>query len=195
MHKKISSIKQEYENYLRLRNLSSKTIKSYSRIIEDFIRKSSNNPSNDDVKKYLLKSIEKKESTSYIKQKYSALRILFKIIGKQSEFKLPNYKTESKIPEILNKTEISKIIKEIKNLKHRLIVQLIYSAGLRVSELTNLKPKDIDIERKIIYIRQGKGKKDRITLFPESIKNDFLKYLLQYTPKDHLFESNRNKKY
>jgi len=83
----------------------------------------------------------------------------------------------------------------IKNLKHKLIIQLIYSAGLRVSELINLKPQDIDTERNVIYIRQGKGAKDRISLFPESIKSEFLKYLLEYNPKEYLFESNRNKKY
>lgn len=190
----LSSIKREYENWLKLHNFSVKTIKSYLLIINDFL-KSSNNTSNKEVKDYLLKAINKKQSTSYIKQKYAALKILFEILGKKSEFNIPNYKKESKIPEILNKTEVLKIINSIENLKHKLIIQLIYSGGLRVSELINLKPKDIDIERNIICIRQGKGAKDRITLFPESIKNNFLKYLLKESPKDYLFESNRNKKY
>ena len=116
-------------------------------------------------------------------------------MGKKTEFNIPNYKKESKIPEILNKEEIRKIIDSIKNLKHKLMIQLIYSAGLRVSELISLRTKDIDIERNVIYIRQGKGAKDRISLFPESIKKDFLKYLLQCSPKNYLFESNRQKKY
>ena len=190
----ISSIKRECENELKLRNSSIKTIKSYVRIIEDFL-KSSDKISNKDVKEYILKSINKKQSTSYIKQKYSAIKILFKVLGKSAEFDLPNYKKESKIPEVLNKQEIKKIIDSTSNLKYKLIIQFLYSAGLRVSELINLKPRDIDIERKIIYIRNGKGAKDMISLFPISIKEDFLKYLLTYNPKIYLFESNRNKKY
>jgi len=194
MNLEISSIKQEYENYLKLKNSSVKTRETYLRIVNDFL-KTSNNLSNAEVKEYILKSINKKESTSYIRQKYTALKILFEVLNKSVEFDLPIYKKESKIPEILNKKEISEIINNITNLKHKLIVQLIYSAGLRVSELISLKPKDIDIERKIIYIRQGKGAKDRISLFPESIKGDFLKYLLQFNPQYYLFESNRSKKY
>jgi len=194
MNQEISSIKEKYLNYLKLRNFSSKTIKSYLLILNDFLKKS-NNISNEEVKEYLLNGINKKQSSSYIKQKYAALKILFKILDKETEFSLPNYKKESRIPEVLNKTEISEIINSLENLKHKLILKLLYSSGLRVSELINLKPKDIDIERKIIYIRQGKGAKDRISLFPESIKEEFLKYLLNDNPQNYLFESNRNKKY
>lgn len=189
-----SSIKQHYLNYLKLRNLSNKTIKSYTKIIEDFL-KSSNNISNEEVKAYLIKSINKKQSTSYIKQKYAALKILFKILNKSQEFNLPIYRKESKLPEVLNKLEVKQIINSINNLKHKLMIQFLYSGGLRVSELINLKTKDIDTERNIIYIRQGKGAKDRISLFPQSIKKEFLKYLLAYNPQNYLFESNRLKKY
>lgn len=189
-----SSIKQKYENNLKLRNFSSKTQKSYIGIVNNFL-KTSVKITNQEVKEYLLKAINKKESTSYIKQKYAALKLLFNTLNKSSEFNLPIYKKETKIPEILNKKEITQIINNINNQKHKLIIQLIYSAGLRVSELINLKPKDIDTERKIIYIRQGKGAKDRISLFPNSIKYDLLKYLLQFNPQNYLFESNRNKKY
>ena len=147
------------------------------------------------VKKYLLKAIDKKESTSYIKQKYAALKILFEVLGKNLEFKILNYKKESRIPEVLSKKDIKKIIDSILNLKHKIMIQFIYLVGLRVSELIDLKPKDVDIERDIISIRQGKGAKDRISLFPTSIRKSFLKYLLQSFPKNYLFESNRNKKY
>ena len=194
MKEDIGSIKSKYENWLKLHNFSVKTLNAYSRIIEEFVD-SSDNLSNNDVKEYLIKSINKKQSTSYIKQKYAALKILFDVLEKESEFKLPIYKKESKIPEVLNKNQVSKIINSIKNLKHKLIIQLIYAGGLRVSELVNLRPKDIDIERSLVYVRNGKGAKDRITLFPKSMKEDLLKYLLEFSPKNYLFESNRNKKY
>jgi len=194
MNENTSSIKREYEDELKLRNLSIKTRESYLRITNDFL-KSSNNPSNKELKEYILESINQKKSSSYVKQKYAALKILFEVMGKSREFNLPNYKKESKIPEVLNKEQVSKIISSLKNVKHKLMVQIIYAGGLRVSELINIKPPDVDTERKLVYIRQGKGAKDRITLFPESIKEELLKYLLKYSPKNYLFESNRNKKY
>ncbi|MFH1787260.1 MAG: site-specific tyrosine recombinase/integron integrase [archaeon] len=194
MNKEVSSIKNEYENYLKLHNFSQKTIKSYNLIISDFL-KSSNNISNNDVKEYILNAINKKQSTSYIKQKYAVLKLLFNLLGKSQEFDLPNYKRESKIPEVLNKEQTKKIIHSITNKKHKLMIKLMYAGGLRVSELLNLKPKDIDIERKVLIVRQGKGKKDRITLFPKSLEKELLTHLLKESPKNYLFESNRNKKY
>ncbi len=191
----ISSIKRQYEDELKLRNFSKETIKAYLHIVGDFLSKSSNNPSNQEVKEYILKAINKKQSTSYIKQKYSALKILFLVLGKEVEFKIPIYKKESKIPEVLNKKEVLEIINFIQNPKHKLMIKLIYSGGLRISELINLKPQDIDVERNIVFIRQGKGAKDRITLFPESIKDEVLKYILNENPQKYLFESNRKKKY
>lgn len=195
MNQDISSIKQEYMNFLKLNNLSNKTIKAYMNILEDFLKKSSNKITNEEVKRYVLKSIEKKQSTSYIKQKYAALKILFEILGKQKEFSLPNYKKESKIPEVLNKEQTIKIIQSIENPKHQIMIKLMYASGIRVSELLNLKPKDIDIERKILIVRQGKGAKDRITLFPKNLEKELLTYLLKESPKNYLFESNRDKKY
>lgn len=195
MNQSESSIKKEYKNFLKLNNFSDKTIGSYSRILEDFLKISSNKITNEEVKRYILKSIEKKQSSSYIKQKYAAIKILFVIMGKSQEFNLPNYKKESRIPEVLNKEQTIKIIKSIKNPKHKLMIKLMYASGIRVSELLNLKSKDIDIERKILIVRQGKGAKDRITLFPKNLEKELLTYLLKESPKNFLFESNRNKKY
>ena len=190
----VSSIKMHYSNELKLRNLAVKTIKVYERLVEEFL-KSSINLSSKEVRSYLLTAIDHNESTSYVKQKYAALKILFNVLGKEAEFQIPQYKKESRIPEVLNKKEVSSIIKAIGNEKHKLMIKLIYAGGLRVSELINLKPKNIDVERKIICIQQGKGAKDRITLFPNSINEDILKYLLKFNPKEYLFESNRQKKY
>ena len=126
-------IKRLYENELKLRNFSIKTQKVYIYYVEDFL-KSAVNISNEEVKNYLLKSINSAKSTSYIKQQQSALKILFSIIGKDLEFKIPSYKKESKLPDVLNKKQVLQIINEINNPIHRLIVQILYSGGLRVSE-------------------------------------------------------------
>jgi integrase/recombinase XerD len=187
-------IKSKYMNELKLRNYSLETIKSYVYIVDDFL-KFAHNITNNEVKRYLLKTIDKGKSTSMIKQQMSALKILFYILGKKDEFNLPFYKKESKLPEILNKKEVLELINNIKNHSHKLIIQLLYSSGLRVSEIVNLKPMDIDIERNVLVVRQGKGSKDRITLFSESLKESVLKHLLKNTPKKYFFESNRGKKY
>ena len=187
-------IKRQYENELKLRNYSRETIKSYLSILTKFLE-FSNEVSNEEVKRYILNSISNRKSTSLIKQQSSAMKILFEILGKSSEFNLPFYRKESRLPEVLNRVEVKKIIEFTKNPIHKLIIQFIYSGGLRVSEVVNLQPKDIDIERNVLIIRQSKGRKDRITLLPSSLKEDILKHLLKNNPSRYFFESNRKKKY
>ncbi len=195
MNQNIISVKSKYEKELKLHNFSPETIKSYLNVINDFLEQSSGNLTNKEVKRYFLKSIEKKQSTSYIKQKYSALKILFKVMKKPQEFNLPVYKKESKIPEVLNKEQTLKILNAISNSKHKMMIRLMYASGIRVSELLNLKSKDIDIERNVLVVRQGKGAKDKITIFPKKMEKELLAYLLKESPKNYFFESNRNKKY
>jgi len=188
------AVKRKYGEELKLRNLSKETQKNYNLIVRKFLDIACNLSENE-LRRSVLKDIDDGKGTSSIKQKYSALKILYEINNKPQNFKLPNYKTESKLPEVLNRSEVKKIVEFIKNPIHKLIVQLLYSGGLRVSEIVNLQPKDLDVERSVVIVRQGKGAKDRITLFPESIKDDLLKHLLKKNPKKYFFESNRGKKY
>jgi integrase/recombinase XerD len=97
--------------------------------------------------------------------------------------------TKDKIlPEVLSEEEMQKLLWACTNMKHRCIMFLLYSAGLRISELLNLRWKDVDENRMIIYIRNGKGRKDRITLLSK-LALDYLKHYLQvYKPKEWLFE-------
>ena len=189
-----TAVKRKYEEELKLRNLARETQKNYNLIIRKFLDIACN-LSEEELRRSILKDIDKGKSTSSIKQKYAALKILYKINGCKQEFKIPHYKTESRLPDVLNKVEVKEIIDYIKNPIHKLIVQLIYSGGLRVSEVVNLQPKDLDVERNVMIVRQGKGAKDRITLLPESIKENLLKHLLKNNPKKYFFESNRGKKY
>lgn len=84
---------------------------------------------------------------------------------------MPIKKKNKSLPDVLSKEEINKIIDSQKNLKHKLIIMLLYSSGLRLQELVNLKRKDIDFDRNIINVKKGKGNKDRITLIGERLKN------------------------
>jgi len=96
-------------------------------------------------------------------------------------------KKEKKLPEILSKNEISKLLKAVKNLKHKAILYLVYSAGLRVGEVVKLKPTDIDSDRMLIPIIQGKGKKDRYTILSETALSILRQYVKVYKPEHWLF--------
>lgn len=97
-------------------------------------------------------------------------------------------KTEKLLPNVLSKEEIKKILNAHSNIKHKTMLSLIYSCGLRRSELINLKPSDIDSKRNVVIIRQSKGKKDRIVPLSIKILMMLRDYYLDYKPKTWLFE-------
>jgi site-specific recombinase XerD len=86
------------------------------------------------------------------------------LVGKRTTYNIDRPKKEKSLPVVLSEEEIVRIFKNVENLKHRAILMVIYSAGLRISECINLKIKDIDSNRMQIRIEQAKGKKDRYTL-------------------------------
>jgi len=134
---------KKYKDGLKLRNYSKETFKSYSNILNKFLEFSDNFAIRE-IKRYVLKSIDEKKSTSLVKQQTATLKILFKILGKSSEFNLPFYRKESKLPEVLNMKEIKSIIGFTKNPIHKLVIQLLYSGGFRVSRIINLQPKEFE---------------------------------------------------
>ncbi len=102
---------------------------------------------------------------------------------------------EERLPEVLSKEEIKRMIKVTQNLKHRCTISLLYSAGLRRGELLNLKITDIDSQRMLIKIVQGKGNKDRFTLLGENVLHSLRAYYKEYRPKEYLFEGEQGGKY
>ncbi len=96
-------------------------------------------------------------------------------------------KKEKKLPVILNSRELSDIISCIDNIKHKVLIMLIYSGGLRVSDAVKLKVSSIDFERKLIYIQMGKGKKDRYVPLSKRINKYIDIYFNEYKPADWLF--------
>lgn len=103
-------------------------------------------------------------------------------------------KRSKKLPIVLTKNKIIKIIDNISNQKYHLAVSLSYAGGLRISEIQNLKVKDLNIEELTIHIKNAKGKKDRITIFPEKLKNDFQNLIAGKKLNDFVFGSNRGGK-
>ena len=100
-----------------------------------------------------------------------------------------------KLPEVISRKQALNMISAVSNLKHRCIIALIYSSGLRRNELVNLKIKDIDSDRMCIKVVLGKGKKDRITLLSKSLLNELREYYKLHRPKTYLFEGTPGKQY
>ena len=126
----------------------------------------------DDLKQYIVEKLSDASSSSLIVF-LSALRYSFSnILHKDLTLNIKRPKKEKKIPAVLTKDEIKKLIEVIDTKKSRLMVSFMYACGFRVSELVNLKVKDLNFEEKIGSIRQGKGKKDRIFNIPDFLIED-----------------------
>jgi site-specific recombinase XerD len=148
------------------------------------------NISDDEINEYLtgLALDPKSPSRSSFKHMVYGLRYYFRHIGENKRaIALPSLKNENKLPVILNRSELKELFKTPKLLKHRIILALAYSAGLRSQELIKLKISDIDFERKTIHIRQSKYKKDRIVPLSVYIAKGLKKYLSVEHPHICLF--------
>jgi len=182
--------KLKYE--LRIRGLSPLTIRNYSFFVKKFIEKT-NKPIEDinqeDAKKYIGDLFESK-SKNTIMLASASLKFYFNEIIKKdfSSIKLP--KKERKLPSVLTKEEVKTLINSAETEKSRLIVSLLYSSGLRVSEIVALKRGDISLKDKIGWVRLGKGGKDRIFTLSETLANEISKYLQRRTG-EYVFSENK----
>lgn len=134
-------------------------------------------------------AIDKKRSKSSLNAAYSAIKILFvNILDKPwNTLHVPRPPRSKTLPSILSKGQINRLFEETRNVKHRTILMLIYCAGLRVSEASRIKVKDIIACRKVLHIRQGKGAKDRYSILSEKMLAQLTEYRALYRPKDWLF--------
>ncbi|WP_082075220.1 tyrosine-type recombinase/integrase [Desulfosporosinus sp. I2] len=157
---------------------------------QGFLKKDLADSTNEDVRDFLLYLLrEKGKSHAYVNQSLSALKFLLTkvLCRKEATDRLPRPKKEHKLPDVLSQKEVLQILNNVNNSKHRAILILIYSAGLRVSEVVNLKIGDIDHHRMLIHVRQGKGKKDRYTVLSERAIEALRKYITSYHVVDWVF--------
>lgn len=182
---------------LESRNYSKRTVKTYVGSISLLSRHYNLSPdmiTSEQLKEYLHMCIsEKKCSVSYINQTIGAFKILHKdILGRDwDSLKIKRPRRETKLPVILSKQEVKKIIEAPRNIKHRAILSLTYSSGLRKSEVINLKPRDIDSDRMQIRVVGGKGKKTRYTILSTQILEQLRIYYKLYKPSNYLFEGQK----
>lgn len=182
---------------MKLRNFSQKTIKSYLYYITDFLSKSNKQirqVSSVDVRNYLENLADSGTSASTLNCAYSAMKLYFeKIMFRRFFATIPRAKKEKHLPEVLSKDEIVKILACLKNPKHYCIVGLLYGSGLRVGEVVCLKMKDIDLERMTLRVYQGKGKKDRYTVLPDSLIDILSRQQKVKLSDDFLFTNSQGK--
>jgi len=190
----IASI-ETFKRYLLSKRYSPNTINTYSEALKSFLTfcntKAIKEITNDDVIAYNNDYILKHNlSSSYQNQIVNAIKLYFKIV-KETAIEIDKVhrpKREKVLPNVLSKEEIKAILEAPKNLKHKAMLSMIYSCGLRRSELLNLIPNDIDSKRNVVIIRQSKGKKDRITPLSPKILELLRDYYKEYSPKIYLFE-------
>lgn len=186
---------QKYERDLRIRHLSERTVRHYLIYLDfflDYFKDAAvEKLSIDDVKKYLMSLISRGYSVSYLKGMLGTLKNFYKYtLGlKWDPSGIPIPKQSKKLPVVLSEEEVCRMIKLTKNIKHRALISLLYTSGIRIGELLNLQVKDIDSLRKQIKVCGGKGNKDRITILSSYTLSVLRMYWKQHRPKIWLFES------
>jgi len=180
---------------MELRNYSRKSITAYLGVIKDFYKfyqKPLKNLTQEEIKEYLYQKQKRKLSSQTIALAANAINYLYTQVYKRPGFeKIKHPKRTQKLPEVLSQKEINRLIDSISNQKHKLLISMAYGAGLRVSEVVSLRVQDIDLDDLMIKVRQGKGKKDRITLLPQSVVGDLKKFLSGKEASDVVFASER----
>ena len=183
---------------LKIRNYSPKTVKSYLYALKKYFTFKKDNLEKldiENIKNFLLQKQNQKASPQTINLYLNAIKFFYReIVKSPGKIEIKYAKRSKRLPVVLSRNEIRKIIATLKNPKHQLILTLAYGAGLRVSEVVSLKVKDIDFEELTIHIKQAKGKKDRITIFPKKLKMDIRNLIAGKDKNDFVFASERGGK-
>jgi integrase/recombinase XerD len=190
----MSALRKQMIQQMQLKGYCPKTIKSYVSIIAQiasFYKTPADQLSVDQIRDYILFNITKKKlSKSWMNCTISAVKLFFCDVLKRewNRLDIPRPGVNKKVPVILSKDEVQRIINSKTNVKHRAILMLIYSGGLRLGEVSSLKIADIDSSRMLIHLKKAKGDKERYTILSTTAL-DFLRiYYRLYKPKEWLFE-------
>jgi site-specific recombinase XerD len=195
-------VPKEYTQTLVERRYSKNTLYTYSFMFSMFIGHFKGRELEEITKKeiedYIYILIEKRKiSHSTQNQNINAIKFYYeKVLGKdRTLYQINRPRKERILPEILSKQEVIQIFKSVDNLKHKILLVMTYSSGLRIGELLSLKPGDFDLNRRSIFIRKGKGNKDRVVKLAQSLIPLLVKYVEEYKPKEYLIEGQKGGKY
>jgi len=184
---------------MELRNYSNASIKTYRKLLEKmscYFNINLDSITSEQLKEYLHFRIKEEEvSVSTINQTISMFKILQTDVLKREweQIKIKRPRREQKLPVVLSVAEVELLIKSTKNMKHRVLLMLAYSTGMRRHEIQLLKPSAIDSSRMLVHVVQGKGKKDRYTILSTKVLESLRIYYKLEKPTCYLFESQGKK--
>ena len=194
----MGALREKMIGEMRLRNFAARTQKSYLAAMVGLAKHYRQFPdqlTKEQIQSYLLELQERGLSSSSLNVNISALRFFYQqVLGwTQEQFSLPRRKRSWRLPEVLSPREVERLLEAAVKLRDRCLLMTAYSAGMRVTELIHLKLSDIDPERMMIRVEQGKGKKDRYTILSQRLLGELKKYKQTYQPVSWVFfGKNRN---
>jgi site-specific recombinase XerD len=192
---------EEYLLKLELKRYANNTVKTYVNCFEKFINAHEETEymriDEREIRTYLQKLIQKGYSDSYINQMINSIKFYYELVkGMPNRFySIERPRKKEPLPKVISLEEVGGIILNTNNIKHKCIVSLLYSAGLRRSELLNLKMQDIDSKRMTILVKNSKGGKDRMTMLSENVLKDLRIYYKKWKPEKYLFEGKKGNQY
>lgn len=154
---------------LKLRGYARRTRRTYlghlRRFLEAHARRT-DLPEREDLRRHLVALLDRSLSRSYVNQRVSAVKFLYtRVLGRSGPVAaLPRPRQGKRLPKVLSRREVAKLLRAVENPKHRALLMLTYSAGLRVGEVVRLRPGDVDSDRRMLHVRQAKGGKDRYVM-------------------------------
>ncbi len=165
------------EAEMKSRGFSRRTVVSYIFHASRFLDEAGTESPEEEIQKYFI-SISEKLDPRTVNLRISAVKFFYKeVLGK--ELRINYMKKPKRLPEVLTQEEVAEMIEVTTNPKHKLILKLLYGCGLRVSEIRNLRKEDVRTEEGIMFVRQGKGSKDRMVSLPGSITEDLKPFLAE----------------
>ena len=192
---------EEFLQKLELKHYSMNTARIYISMFERFINAHNESDllsiNEEQIRLYLQGLVQEQRSDSYINQMINSIKFYYEVVKEMPNrfYSIERPRKKESLPKVISAEEVQMIINNTNNIKHRCIVSLLYSAGLRRGELLNLKMDDIDSKRMVINVKNGKGGKDRITILSSGVLEDLRKYYKTWSPKIYLFEGEMGEKY
>ena len=185
---------EEFFLKLELKKYSLNTAKTYISCFEAFLQFYRHiklvDINENNIRTYLQHLSMMGKSSSYIHQSINSIKFYYEVVLRMPNrfYAIERPFKEKSLPTVLDTEEVREMLYVTGNIKHRCILELLYSAGLRRAELLNLKISDIDSKRMLIKVVSGKGKKDRYTLLGQQTLENLRKYYIKFKPKNYLFE-------
>jgi integrase/recombinase XerD len=194
----MTRLRQRMLEDLRVRNYSPRTQTTYIQHVARFAAHFGRSPDQltpEDIRSYLVHLVEtKRVSWTWFNQAVCALRFFYRVTLDRGAIvpDIPYPRSSKKLPTVLSADEVSRLLGAVRHPKHRAVLSTIYATGLRLSEALALKVSDIDSERMVITVRQGKGRKDRTVMLSPQLLEVLRSYARQVQPRDWLFPGKRS---